>query len=162
MVDAAGLDKFDLVAISQGSPVAVAYAARNPDRVGKMVLINGFAAGWRHARDHDFVDSWQAMATLAKTGWGKNSPAFRQVFTSQFFPDATRSKRRGGTNSSRSPPATEYAYRTVHCSATSTSATCFRKCRSDDGSAFEGCPAHPVKSWPALAARIQSAEFVAR
>ena len=27
--------------------------------------------------------------TLIRTGWGRSNPAFRQVFTSLFFPDAT-------------------------------------------------------------------------
>lgn len=90
VVDAAGLEQFDLVAISQGCPVAVAFAVRQPERVRRMVLINGFAAGWRHSRDSEFVERWQALIALAKTGWGKSSSAFRQVFTSLFFPDATR------------------------------------------------------------------------
>lgn len=111
VVDAAGLEKFDLVAISQGSPVAVAYAARNPQRIGRMVLINGFAAGWRFARDPDFIDSWQAMSTLAKTGWGKNSPAFRQVFTSQFFPDATKEQAAWWNDLQKKSASAENAYR---------------------------------------------------
>ena len=90
VVEATGLDRFDLVGISQGCPVAIAYAVRNPQRVKRMVLINGFAVGWRHSRDPDVIESWQAMITLAKTGWGKNSAAFRQVFTSLIFPEATR------------------------------------------------------------------------
>lgn len=89
VADAAGLDRFDLLGISQGSPVAIAFAARHPDRVRRMVLINGFATGWRFARDQAFVERWDAMATLARTGWGQDNPAFRQTFTSLFFPDAT-------------------------------------------------------------------------
>ena len=90
VVDAAGLDQFDLVGISQGCPVAIAFAVRHPQRVKRMALINGFAVGWRHSRDPDVIETWEAMITLAKTGWGKNSAAFRQVFTSLIFPEATR------------------------------------------------------------------------
>jgi len=90
VVDATGLENFDLVGISQGCPVAIAYAVRHPERVNRMVLINGFAVGWQHSRDSEVIESWQAMITLAKTGWGKNSAAFRQVFTSLIFPEATR------------------------------------------------------------------------
>lgn len=89
VADAAGLDRFDLLGISQGSPVAIAFAVRYPERVRRMVLINGFATGWRFARDVGFVQTWDALATLARTGWGKDNPAFRQTFTSLFFPDAT-------------------------------------------------------------------------
>ena len=89
VADAAKLDRFDLLAISQGCPVAVAFAVRFPERVRRMVLVNGFAAGWAHARDPDFVERWQALSTLARTSWDKPTSAFRQVFTGQFFPDAT-------------------------------------------------------------------------
>jgi len=89
VVDAAGIERFDLLAISQGAPVAVAFAARNPERVRRMVLINSFASGWRHSPDPDHVESWDAMCTLIRTGWGTNTPALRQVFTSQMLPDAT-------------------------------------------------------------------------
>ena len=30
------------------------------------------------------------MLTLMRTGWGQQNPAFRQLFTSQFIPDATK------------------------------------------------------------------------
>lgn len=45
VVDATGLQQFDLVGLSQGCPVAIAFAVRHPDRVNRMVLINGFAVG---------------------------------------------------------------------------------------------------------------------
>jgi pimeloyl-ACP methyl ester carboxylesterase len=38
VVDAAGLDRFPLLGISRGGPVAVAYAVRNPERVSHLVL----------------------------------------------------------------------------------------------------------------------------
>lgn len=38
VVDAAGLDRFPLLGISQGAAVAVAYAARHPERVTRLVL----------------------------------------------------------------------------------------------------------------------------
>jgi pimeloyl-ACP methyl ester carboxylesterase len=39
VVDAAGLDRFPLLGISQGGPVAVAYAVRHPGRVTHLVLL---------------------------------------------------------------------------------------------------------------------------
>ena len=39
VVDAAGLEKFDLYGQSQGEPVAVAYAARHPERVSRLMLL---------------------------------------------------------------------------------------------------------------------------
>lgn len=89
VADAAGFQQFDLLAISQGCPVAVGFAVRYPERVRRLVMINGFAAGWAHARDPDVRAQWDALATLARTGWGKANAAFRQTFTNLFFPDAT-------------------------------------------------------------------------
>lgn len=90
VVDAAGLESFDLLSISQGTLLAVAFAARYPERVRKLVVINGFSSGWRHSPDPDHTESWDAMCTLIRTGWGKDTLALRQVYTSQFLPDGTR------------------------------------------------------------------------
>lgn len=89
VADAAGLQQFDLLAISQGCPVAVAFAVRHPGRVRRLIMINGFGAGWAHARDPEQRAQWDALATLARTGWGKDNAAFRQTFTNLFFPEAT-------------------------------------------------------------------------
>jgi pimeloyl-ACP methyl ester carboxylesterase len=89
VADAAGFEQFDMVALSQGCPVAIAFAVRYPHRVKRLVLVNGFALGWKKARSKEFVETWDALATLARTGWGKPNHAFRQTFTSLFFPDAT-------------------------------------------------------------------------
>ena len=32
---------------------------------------------------------WNALAALVRHGWGQNNPAFRQMFTSMFMPNAT-------------------------------------------------------------------------
>jgi DNA-binding winged helix-turn-helix (wHTH) protein len=44
--DAAGVQQAPLLGISQGAAVAVAYAARNPERVSALILIGGCARGW--------------------------------------------------------------------------------------------------------------------
>lgn len=89
VVDAAGLGSFPMLAISQGCAVAVAYAARHPERVSRLVLHGGYAMGWRLRGDPDEIAAREAMLTLVRTGWGRETPAFRQVFTSLFFPEAT-------------------------------------------------------------------------
>jgi pimeloyl-ACP methyl ester carboxylesterase/DNA-binding CsgD family transcriptional regulator len=45
VVDAAGIEQFDLLGISQGGPVAIGYAARHPERVRRLVLYGAFARG---------------------------------------------------------------------------------------------------------------------
>ncbi|MFW5947226.1 MAG: alpha/beta fold hydrolase, partial [Gemmatimonadota bacterium] len=90
VVDAAGLDRFPLLGICQGAPVAVAFAARHPDRVTRLVLHGGFARG-RLLRDPSSRTRREAemLKQLISMGWGKENPAFRQVFTTLFLPEAT-------------------------------------------------------------------------
>ena len=91
VVDAAGFERFDLLGISQGCSVSIAYAVRHPERVNRLVLYGGFAVGaakrTRNAADREQA---AAMLTLMRLGWGQQNPAFRQMFTSQFAPDATK------------------------------------------------------------------------
>lgn len=87
-VDAVGLERFALLGISQGSRTAVAYAVRHPERVSHLVLYGGSARGWRR-RSPQAVERREALATLMRQGWGSDNPAFRQLFTNLFMPEAT-------------------------------------------------------------------------
>jgi pimeloyl-ACP methyl ester carboxylesterase/DNA-binding winged helix-turn-helix (wHTH) protein len=88
--DAAGVRRAPLLGISQGAAVSVAYAARNPDRVSALVLIGGCVRGWRTKGHAELASSFEALMLLMRQGWGKEHAAFRQIFTTTFFPDATR------------------------------------------------------------------------
>ncbi len=88
VVDAFGLSQFPLFGMSQGAAVAIAYAARSPEKVSCLVLYGGVARGW--AKSGHPTETHQALATLIRDGWESDNPAFRQVFTSQFMPDATK------------------------------------------------------------------------
>jgi pimeloyl-ACP methyl ester carboxylesterase len=81
--------RFDLLAISQGAAVAVAYAVRHPERVRRLVICNGYAAGWAIRGDPEEIARREAMLTLTSIGWGGDNPAYRQLFTSHYVPDAT-------------------------------------------------------------------------
>ena len=54
----------------------------------KLILYGGFPSGWRHHPSEEVQKQRQAMITLTEFGWGLNNPAFRQLFTSLFFPKA--------------------------------------------------------------------------
>ncbi len=91
VVDAAGLDRFALHGLSQGCAVSVAYAVRHPERVSHLVLLGGYVVGWKkRARTTAERQAGEAMVTLIRAGWGQDNPAFRQMFTSQFIPGATK------------------------------------------------------------------------
>lgn len=91
VVEALGLERFPLLGVSQGGAVAVAYAAKHPERVSKLVLCSAYARG-RAIRALDDGERRAAALDLdlARVGWGRDDPAFRQVFAAQFLPDGTR------------------------------------------------------------------------
>jgi pimeloyl-ACP methyl ester carboxylesterase len=88
VVDAAGIERFPLLGISQGCAVSVAYAVRHPERVSHLVLYGGFAIGSRK-RAPAAKERTNALIALTRLGWGANNPTFRQIFTGIFIPGAT-------------------------------------------------------------------------
>jgi DNA-binding SARP family transcriptional activator/pimeloyl-ACP methyl ester carboxylesterase len=91
VVDSAKLDRFPLLGASQGGAVAVAFAVRHPERVSHMVLYGSYARGRRRRAESQGQRSEAALdVELARIGWGRDDPSFRQVFTSQFLPDGSR------------------------------------------------------------------------
>ena len=92
VANAAGLDRFPLIAFSQGCAVAIAFAVRYPDRVSHLILYGGFAVGFNKRPNLTAADKerFAALKTLMKLGWGADDPTYRQIFTSSFVPDATR------------------------------------------------------------------------
>jgi pimeloyl-ACP methyl ester carboxylesterase/DNA-binding winged helix-turn-helix (wHTH) protein len=87
LVDAAGLEKFSILGGCQGAAVAIAYAVRHPERVTKLIINGTFANGWP-APGPGAQEHLEAMLTLIRSGWGRDNPAFRQLWTTLFRPDA--------------------------------------------------------------------------
>ena len=90
VADASGLTRFPLLGVSQSCAVSVAYAVRHPERLSHLILYGGFAKGWRKRSNSQEISIHEAMTTLIREGWGKDNPAFRQLFTEAFIPDASR------------------------------------------------------------------------
>jgi len=91
VVDAAGMTRFALLGISQGCAVSIAYAVRRPERVSHLILYGGYALGRnKRARTAAQKEEDAAMLTLMRLGWGKENPAFRQLFTSEMIPGGTK------------------------------------------------------------------------
>ncbi len=60
---------------------------RNPGRVTRMVLYGAYGRG--QAKRGDRPEEIEALRTLTRSGWGRDDPAYRQLFTSRFMPGAT-------------------------------------------------------------------------
>jgi pimeloyl-ACP methyl ester carboxylesterase len=91
VVDAAGVERFALLGISQGCAVSIGYAVRHPGRVTHLILYGGYAQGSnKRARTEAEREEAGAMLTLMRLGWGQENAGFRQLFTSQFIPGGTK------------------------------------------------------------------------
>jgi len=83
----AGLERFAIAAASEGGPTAIKYAVQNPERVSHLILLGTFAHMPMPTAKEE-VEEIQAMLATIKPGWGKDTPAFRQLWTYRFMPDA--------------------------------------------------------------------------
>lgn len=90
VIDAAGVDSCSLLGLSQGGPIAIAYAARHPERVSRLVLYGTYARGKLHRSPaHEAEEEAEALVSLTRLGWGRHNPAFRRLFTTLFIPGAS-------------------------------------------------------------------------
>jgi pimeloyl-ACP methyl ester carboxylesterase len=89
VVEATKLDRFPLLGVSQGGAVAIAYAVRHPEKVSHLILYGAYARGWITRDSAEEIEQRQAQLTLVRLGWGRDNPAFRQLWTSLYAPDAT-------------------------------------------------------------------------
>jgi len=89
LIDTLGLERFPLLGISQGGAVAVRYAAKHPERVSHLILYGAFSRGWMLRNSPDEIERRNALLTLVRLGWGKDNPAFRQLWSTLFMPEAS-------------------------------------------------------------------------
>ena len=83
VVEASGLDRFAMWGFSGGTPTAIAYAAKHPERVTRLVL---YGTVLRQPLDDETL-----TATLALTSkhWGSSEQVFRDYFRGLMIPDAS-------------------------------------------------------------------------
>jgi pimeloyl-ACP methyl ester carboxylesterase len=77
-----------IVGISQGAAIALAYAQRNPQKVCSLILYGSYLRGAIiRAATQQQKEEAELLVNLIELGWGRDTPDFRQVFTTQFIPD---------------------------------------------------------------------------
>jgi len=112
VVDATGLERFPLLGVSKGGPIAIAYAARHPERVSRLVLYGTYTRGRnKRAGTPRQRDEAELMVKLAEIGWDREDPAFRQVFAMQFLPEGTPEQHRSFSEIKRVSASPENAVR---------------------------------------------------
>ncbi|MGE5594752.1 MAG: alpha/beta fold hydrolase [Hyphomicrobiales bacterium] len=111
LADELELDRFALLGISQGGPVAIAYAARHPERLTHLVLLGTFARGRLQRASNEWLLRHEAMRSLIEQSWGHDSDAFREIFSLTMAPDGTREQWRLLTDLQRVSASPENAAR---------------------------------------------------
>jgi len=162
VVEATGLQRFDLLGMSQGCAVSIAYAVRHPERVSRLVLHGGFARGRRKRGSVTDTEQSDAVLTLIRHGWGQENPAFRQIFTSLFIPGGSAEQMQWFNDLQRITTSPENAVRirqavdeidVSNLLARVKVPTLVLNCRND--------AVHPFEEGRQLAAAIPGARFVA-
>lgn len=88
VLTAVGAEKAILLGISEGGWTAATYAVQHPEQITQLILYGAYCRGARARPGYDPEED-EALVTLIRKGWGRDTPRFRQIFTSQFFrPDA--------------------------------------------------------------------------
>jgi pimeloyl-ACP methyl ester carboxylesterase/tRNA A-37 threonylcarbamoyl transferase component Bud32 len=88
VLTAVGAEKVALLGISEGGWTAATYINQHPERITHLILYGAYCRGAKVRRGYDAEED-QALITLIRKGWARDTPVFRQIFTSLFFkPDA--------------------------------------------------------------------------
>jgi pimeloyl-ACP methyl ester carboxylesterase/AraC-like DNA-binding protein len=86
VVDASGVDRFDLLGLSHGVLVAIAYAARHPGRVRKLVLYGGYAAGFEVRGDLDEIQRRKSLLNMGRIYRDGDPAVFGRMLGALYWP----------------------------------------------------------------------------
>jgi pimeloyl-ACP methyl ester carboxylesterase len=103
--------RFALMAASQGAAAAIAYAARHPERVARLVICGGYARGRNRRGLPVEREKAQAIMTLMRQGWGDPRSAFMQMFSSLYVPKGSAEQLQWWVEAQRSSTDGETAVR---------------------------------------------------
>jgi pimeloyl-ACP methyl ester carboxylesterase len=84
--DAAELERFPILAMSQSVPAGLVLAARHPARVSRLILVNGLVQGSTARGEAEATDT---MVGMIRSGWGVPGSAFMRAIATVFMPHAT-------------------------------------------------------------------------
>jgi pimeloyl-ACP methyl ester carboxylesterase/DNA-binding CsgD family transcriptional regulator len=114
VVDSLGLKRFPLFGMSQGGAIAMTYAHRHPEKVSRLVLVGAYARGglMRGGGEEDRLEA-ELLVNIIRVGWGRDNPAFREVFGYRFLPNGTPEQLRWWRDLERISATPEVAARTL-------------------------------------------------
>jgi pimeloyl-ACP methyl ester carboxylesterase/DNA-binding CsgD family transcriptional regulator len=112
VIDAAGFQQFSILATCQGGPVAIAYAARHPRRVRRLVLYGTYSLGrmrWQHLPKE--VEKARVLTQIMRVGWAQENHALLQLWADAFQPGGTVEHLRSWGEQQRAATSAETAVR---------------------------------------------------
>jgi pimeloyl-ACP methyl ester carboxylesterase/DNA-binding winged helix-turn-helix (wHTH) protein len=89
VVDSLRLERFALLGTSQGAAIAIAYAARHPHRVSRLILHGSYALGRNRRGTPGDVEGASMMISMMRRGWGDEHSAFMRAFSTLFLPNGS-------------------------------------------------------------------------
>jgi pimeloyl-ACP methyl ester carboxylesterase/DNA-binding CsgD family transcriptional regulator len=97
VVDAQGPEPVPLYGMSCGAPIAIAYAALHPERVSRLIVLNGYGRAYLSAKhpEPSVLEEANLLLHSARVGWSNDRSAFRQIFVAQLLGNADSAMRRG-------------------------------------------------------------------
>jgi pimeloyl-ACP methyl ester carboxylesterase len=90
VIDAAEVEQCDLLGLSHGGSIAIAYAARHPERVRKLVLVNSLAAGWRVRADPEEIGWRESLLEMNRRQPSFRRSLFGEMFITLYYPSASQ------------------------------------------------------------------------
>ena len=93
VADDAGFDRFALMAMAQGGPVAIEYAARHPERLTRLIFYGSYAGALVDASPEE-LELQKAFESLIRVGWARPTSEFRRVFSQLMIPGGTEEQMR--------------------------------------------------------------------
>ena len=152
VVDAAGLDRFSLLGISRGGPIAIAYAVKHPERVSKLVLYGSFPVGLYHYGSPEELEARRALVSLTRLGWDFTIQPSAECSPNASCPTPRPSTRTGSTIYNGCQPRPKMPRDLSKSTPASTSAGCCDRYKSRRWSciAIATTWSHPstAASWP--------------
>ena len=95
VVDAAGLERFPLLGVGHGGAIAIAFAARHPERVTRLVLFCSSVRGaFAPGADPKSQRDARVMEQMLELAWSHDVPALRDAFVRLYVPEASLERAR--------------------------------------------------------------------
>ncbi len=90
IIDAAGLDQFALIGMSNGGSLALSYAVRHPERVSHLMIYGGYMRGMaQRSTDAAKNEEIAVHLGLIKMAWSADNPVYKFILSTELLPAGT-------------------------------------------------------------------------